>query len=426
MGQKFLSKHRLLASQYQVREILGAFLDEMEKGLAGQTSSLAMIPSYVPVPERAPQDEKIIVLDAGGTHFRTAVVRFDRDSVPRVENFTDHPMPGVDKEVDKEEFFDRIADYLKPVIKESRRLGFCFSYPALIDRQRDGQLLYWTKEIKAPGVVGEKILANLSRALDKRGLPRPTNMIILNDTVAALLAGVAATRFSMEYNYLGFILGTGTNIAYIESNGRIKKESGLPADGSMAINCESANFNKFSRGDIDLAFDETTAGPGRHVLEKMISGGYLGSLCYRVLEVASAEGVISAGAERKLKNLETLGTPFLSDILTGAPDIRSDFGEGGAGDLETVRTIISEVVERAAVLTAINMSAPIIRLAGNGSRKRKYSISADGSVYYKLHSYRERAEKHIAEILKPYDVEYKIVQVEEGPLIGAAVSGLVA
>ena len=28
-----------------------------------------MIPSYVSVPEKAPQDEKIVVLDAGGTHF---------------------------------------------------------------------------------------------------------------------------------------------------------------------------------------------------------------------------------------------------------------------------------------------------------------------------------------------------------------------
>lgn len=425
MCQEFLSRHRLLASQYHAPDILAAFLDEMEKGLAGRASSLAMIPSYVHVPKRAPQHEKIIVIDAGGTHFRTAVVRFDRQSVPRIEDFVDHPMPGVAKEVGRDEFFDLVVDYLEPVLKESRRLGFCFSYPALIDPQRDGQLLYWTKEIKAPGVVGEKILANLSRALDRRGLARPTNMIILNDTVASLLAGVTSTRFSTDYNYLGLILGTGTNIAYIESNARIRKEPALAAGGSMAINCESANFDKVERGDIDLAFDQTTASPGRHVLEKMISGGYLGGLCSRVLDAAAAEGVISQAANQKLKAVETLGTPFLSGLLAGAAGTDPNLADVAADELRTIRTILSGVVERAAVLTAINMAAPVIKSATDDRRKKKFCISADGSVYYKLYSFRERAEKHLAEILKPYGVEHQIVQVDEAPLIGAAVAGLV-
>ena len=39
MCQQFLSKHHLLASQYQAQDILTAFLDEMKKGLAGQPSS---------------------------------------------------------------------------------------------------------------------------------------------------------------------------------------------------------------------------------------------------------------------------------------------------------------------------------------------------------------------------------------------------
>lgn len=398
----------------------------MKRGLAGRPSSLAMIPSYVSVPDKAPRDEKIVVLDAGGTHFRTAVVRFDRDSVPRMDYFADHPMPGVAAEVSREEFFDLVVDYLRPALKESRRLGFCFSYPALIDPQRDGKLLCWTKEIKAPGVVGQKILANLSRALERRGLDRPANMVILNDTVASLLAGVTATGFSPEYNYLGFILGTGTNTAYIESNAEIKKERGLPAHESMAINCESANFNKLDRGDIDLALDQTTSSPSQYIFEKMISGAYLGSLCSRVLQAAAEEGVVSRAANALVEKLETLGTPFLSDILAGAPEIESDLADEAGRELETIRTILSEVVERAAVLTACNVAAPIVNLAEAGSRKKKYCVCADGSVFYRLHSFRARAEKHLTEILKPYGVEYKIAQVEDAPLIGAAVAGLVA
>jgi hexokinase len=98
----FLLKHRLLADQYGAEEIVAAFHSEMEKGLAGNQSSLAMIPSYISVPETPPKNQKIIVLDAGGTNFRTALVRFDKESVPHIDYFANNPMPGIDKEVTKE------------------------------------------------------------------------------------------------------------------------------------------------------------------------------------------------------------------------------------------------------------------------------------------------------------------------------------
>jgi hexokinase len=422
--RQFLSRHHLLAAQYDTKEIIAAFLSEMEKGLAGQESSLAMIPSFIPVPDKAPKDEKIIVLDAGGTNFRTALVRFDRESVPHIDYFTNNSMPGIDKEVDKESFFNQIGDFLKPVLAESGRLGFCFSYPTLIDRQRDGKLLYWTKEVKAPSIVGEKILAGVAAMLRKRGLPCPSSMLILNDTVSSLLAGVTATRFSPDYNYIGLILGTGTNTAYVESVANILKEKGLPKEGSMAINCESANFNKFIRGDLDLAYDATTSSPNRHVLEKMISGGYLGGLCYAILVAAAEEGVISQAAGQALRKSPPFGTPFLSTILSKGLNKEDRFRACPESDLTAMASIVAEVIDRAALLTAINIAAPVIKSARTGAKK-KYCISANGTMYFKLHSFKERAENYLAAILKPYSVDYKIVQIEEAPLIGTAVAGLV-
>ena len=126
---QFLLKHRLVSAQYDGKKIVKAFLNEMKKGLAGKESSLAMIPSYIPVPREAPKNEKIIVLDAGGTNFRTALIEFDRDSKPDITYFTNNPMPGSKKELNKKEFFDQIADNVRPILKESNRLGFCFSYP---------------------------------------------------------------------------------------------------------------------------------------------------------------------------------------------------------------------------------------------------------------------------------------------------------
>lgn len=421
--EEFLSKHRLLADQYSADTILSAFLDEMERGLAGRESSLAMIPSFIPLPEKAPKNEKIIVLDAGGTNFRTALIRFDEHSAPHIDFFINNPMPGIEKEISGDEFFGRIAEFIRPVLKESDRLGFCFSYPAAIDRQREGTLLYWTKEVKVPDVVGQKILSGLSRGLKKVGLACPEHMLILNDTVASLLAGVTATAFSPGYEYIGFILGTGTNTAYIEKNADITKEKDLPG-GCMAINCETANFNRIDRGDIDIACDSTTASPGKYVLEKMISGGYLGNLCHKTLLTAAAEGVLSPGMGGKLQRRESLGGPFIGTILSGSLDKEEGFTGSGAADLAAITEIVSAVVERAALLTAINMAAPVVKLAKARGGKR-YCIAVDGSVYYKLHSFRARAETHLDAILKPYGVEYKIAQIDDAPLIGTAVAGLV-
>lgn len=418
----FLLKHKLLASQYDVKEILNSFLEEMEKGLAGTESSLAMISSYISIPETAPKNKKIIALDAGGTNFRTTLIKFDEESNPHIEYFTNNPMPGMERQFSKEEFFNKIVEYIQPVLKESDRLGFCFSYPAVIDQQRDGTLLYWTKEVNAPEVVGEKILANLTKTLQQRSLPCPKSMVILNDTVASLLAGVTATQFSKEYNYIGFILGTGSNTSYLETNRNIKKEKGLVLNQYQAINVESANFNKFERGDIDQAFDQTTANPGKYILEKMISGGYLGNLCYKILLTAAEEGLLSSATSQKLLKLENLSTPFLSNIVSDSLNQQTCFDGCPDNDLLIIKSIITETVDRAALLTAINIAAAIFKSAKSSDTK-KYCVAADGSVYYKLYSFRERAEKYLDEILKTSGIEYKTIQIDDAPIIGSAVAG---
>jgi hexokinase len=394
----------------------------MEKGLSGQASCLAMIPSYIHVPSNAPKNENIIVIDAGGTNFRTALIRFDHESNPHTEYFSKTPMPGIEKELTREEFFNQIIDYIKPVLGKSNRLGFCFSYAFSIDRERDGTLLYWTKEIKAQEVVGEKILANLSKTLRQRNLPCPENMIIMNDTVASLLAGVSATNFSSEYDFIGFILGTGTNTSYIEANNNIKKEKNLLPEGSQIINVETGNFNKFLRSDIDEAFDKTTANSGTHVLEKMISGAYLGSLCYTILKTAATEGVISQLSMEVLEKIDALSNQDLNAALAGFLDQQAAFKDCSQKELTIIQKIISEIIERAALLTAVNISAAIIK-ASRVKKDKKYCISADGSVYYKLHSFRERAERYLHEIMKQYKLDFTIVKVDDAPILGAAVAG---
>ena len=138
---------------------------------------------------------------------------------------------------------------------------------------------------------------------------------LLNDTVATLLAGKSLACIGRFESYVGFILGTGTNTAYVERNLNITKRNDLPAAGSMAINVESGNFGKCPRGLLDEEFDASTVNPGYNAFEKMISGAYLGGLCLAVLKAASREELISQKAGQWITSLPGLSTAEVSDFL---------------------------------------------------------------------------------------------------------------
>jgi hexokinase len=118
-------------------------------------------------------------------------------------------MPGTESEISAEAFYEAFADFLMPVVEASETIGFCFSYPAEIMPDCDARLIHWTKQIKVPSVVGTLIGSGLQEQLAKRGFKRKA--VILNDTVATLLAGKSAGVAKDYSAYVGFILGTGTN-----------------------------------------------------------------------------------------------------------------------------------------------------------------------------------------------------------------------
>ena len=232
----FLDKYKMSASSYETDSMLNYFISEMEEGLAGKDSSLAMLNSYISADNDVPANKPVIVLDAGGTNLRVCILTFDEHGKASIDHFSKYPMPGIAHELSKKEFYDTISTYLEPVIDKADSIGFCFSYPTEVSPEKDGKLLYWTKEVKVPQVVGEYTGAGLLEALAAKG-HRNKKVVLLNDTVACLLAGKAVGQQRQCSGYIGFILGTGTNTAYVESNAKIGKIEAL--EGSQVINVES-------------------------------------------------------------------------------------------------------------------------------------------------------------------------------------------
>jgi hexokinase len=359
-----------------------------------------------------------------------AVIHFDENKRLVTEDFKNYPMPGSKGEISKEEFFETMADYIQPVLHRSSKISFCFSYPAEIMPDKDGKLIKFSKEVKVRDVKGALLGKNLIKVFEKRGFTSGKSIIVLNDTVATLLAGKAASPERVFDGYIGFILGTGTNICYAEKCENITKAPELAVkDGSILINMESGGYSKVPRGQIDMEFDNDTVNPGDHVFEKTISGAYQGGLMLAVIRKAVHEGLFSAGAAERLNNIKELASKEIDDFLyypygdnvLGKCFLKSD----GNDDRVTLFLLIDNIFERIAKFVTFSLTA-VIEKTGRGTDPLKpVCITADGSTFYKSKLFRGKLDYYI----KTYTNEKKgiyceFVKVDNGTLIGTAIAGL--
>jgi hexokinase len=424
----FLKDNGMYHEDIDMDKLCEIFSDQMHSGLAGEDSSLAMIPTYIEVGGDIPTGERVIVLDAGGTNFRVAAVHFDRLGKPVIENYIQKPMPGLDKEACKEEFFGTIVEYMAGVIDASDSIGFCFSYPTEILPNRDGRLIRFCKEVKAKEVEGELIGRNLVTAIKAAGYKGDKRTVILNDTVATLLAGMSASGEKKFAGYVGFILGTGSNCCYIESNHNITKTSDLDPGKEQIVNVESGSFGKAPRGAIDLQLDESTLDPGKYTFEKMFSGGYLGSLCLKALQEACKQGLFSRTVSAELLRTEGLQTKDVNSFMRypqGDNPLAVSCRGRTSQDRAAVWYVLDGFIERAALVVAAMLSSVVIETDKGSDPCEPVCITAEGTTFYELKSLKEKIEDYLRSFLQDkHGRFFEFVHVEDATLIGAAIAGL--
>jgi hexokinase len=421
----WLKKQMVSAEAYDTGELLHNFMLEMEKGLDGEASSLAMIPAYVGTHGKVESGRRVAVIDAGGTNLRICMAEFSDGGKIELSGFSKQAMPGRDEEISAARFYAVLADALEPIKDGFDCIGFCFSYPATIMPDFDGRLLHWTKEIKIPELVGKHIGAGLIQALEERGIAGK-KVVVLNDTVAALLAGLAQGQQFGASSYIGFILGTGTNTAYVEDNANIGKLDGYLGAGSQVINVESGGFGAFKRGPLDLQLDARSENPGGHVFEKTISGVYMGAITLELLQALIPEGIFSDTAAAALSIMNELSTIHIDNL---AADNGRDIGVLGSEaftdpDRGIMKTVFSAVVDRAALLTAVNILAAVVKGGAGQDAAHPVCVNIDGSTYYKTFQLADKVQAHLATMLAERGLHIRCVQVDDAPIVGAAIAGL--
>lgn len=423
--QEFLERHMLDADLISMDSLCDMFIGEMKNGLAGRPSSLAMIPSFCSPDARPKPGETVIVIDAGGTNLRTCLVTFDNNLKPVISEFNKGRMPGIDREVSAAEFFSLIADEAERLIDRSDRIGFCFSYAAEILPDHDGIPQAFSKEIKAPEVLGKHIGKELLAELGRRGHDVSSKkIIILNDTVTTLLAARADSNAASYDGCVGFILGTGTNTAYIEKAGNITKvDASVFGSEYQIINVESGCLD-ISLGDIDRDFLASTNQPDNYKLEKMISGAYLGPLAYMVIRRAMSEGLFSnvfCDGFSQLSGLTTIElSRFLSDdeacLLYGCASKEEDY--------DTLMEILGSFIARAAKLTAANLAAAVLITGFGKDEDHPVLINADGTTFHMTACLKSYTTEYLDAFLADKGRRAVLTQIENSPVIGSAVGAL--
>ncbi|MBN2810316.1 MAG: hexokinase [Spirochaetales bacterium] len=435
----FLGRHNFQAGGPSVNSIIQTMMYDMEEGLLrdpsnppAQGPSMDMIPTWAVPPKSSPKNKSVIVIDAGGTNFRSCLVTFDANGTPTISDMEKKAMPATDREYSKKEFFETIASFLDHLKNKADRIGFCFSYAMSITPEGDGKVIQFSKEIKAKEVIGSLVGESLSDALVERGWNRPKKVVLLNDTTAALLAGASAATNGKEYDsYVGFILGTGMNAAYIESGAIPKIASlGAPAPESQIIVCESGKCNKVARSDFDAVLDNSTNSPGLYGYEKMCSGAYLGPVSRLALVEAAKEGLFSSAVSAKLAAVDTLELKDMDQFFYGPYRTDTKLGAilaaGNEADRETAFRLLDAFVERSARLAAANIAAAIIKSGKGTSPVRPVSVLCEGTTFLRTHNLRERVTGYLNQALtEERGIWYEIVTMENAVTLGSAVAGLI-
>lgn len=423
--RQFIWEQGLALGSIQIDSIIDNFITQMNK--TSHSNSLAMLPSFLHMPTSLEVGKTFIAIDAGGSNLRCALISFSLENNQyqyTIEKESHHAMPGTQGKLSAADFFEALYLCLEPFLEFSNIIGFCFSYPCEISDSLDGKLLRWTKEVNAPEVENLWIAQQLNRLIEHKGKTQK-KIILLNDTVSSLLSIKLQTHKPVNliensthhYAHIGLILGTGTNCAFTETK---HKE---------VINIESGAYNGIKNTPCDALLDMQSLNPNEYAFEKKIAGRYLGSLCLALLNIAASQGLLSEVCSASIRsfskiNKNTLKTERLNELLGETTE--NHIFKTKEQDLTTIRFLINAVIERAALLSSIQLFAIskkiVLDLNLDKEQTLHVDINIEGSTYYQLKGYQEKITHKLNELMLREGISYQLLQTENASLLGAAIA----
>ena len=372
-------------------------LSDMERGLTSGGAEEAMIKAGSAAVRTINTGESAIVIDAGGTNFRSSLVTKTESGI-EISDFEKTKMPAIDRELNKHEFYKAIADKIARLKDRADKISFCFSYAMAITEDGDGKIIRFSKEVKAPQAIGTYLGKELLAELKMQGWKKIKKINVLNDTTALLLSSfVDSSHPSSWSSRLAFILGTGMNSAYIHNKRIIVTECGM--------------FSDLPQSDFDLAVCKKTTLPQQSLLEKMSSGAYLGDLAYEMLKTACSENEFSTQFCKTFSNFKYIATADFDGLFSTDRQTRltSLCESGTEADQQLLKKMITAIITRSAYLSAEAISAAILS-ADKEKEDSSVCITCNGSTFWKTPLLKEKVESRLKELLS---TDFEIIQIDD-------------
>jgi len=416
----------------QSAKIIKDFHSEMARGLKGLKSSLKMIPAYVDKPTGKEKGEFISV-DLGGTNLR--ILRLGLKGQGKIARLGERKVVLEKKYTGGtgRQLFDFLAKNIKNFLREEKidlrkeaELGFTFSFPVKQTGVASGILLHWTKDFSAKDVVDSDVVYLLNSSLKKQGLDNVKIGVLVNDTVGTLVT----QSYKDPDCDVALILGTGTNACYREENSEISKWIAPQTKTKHSIvNIEWGNFNKLKTTVYDRLLDKQSENPGYQILEKMVSGMYLGEISRLVIMDLINRKILFGGKRPALLETKKI---FQSEYMSLIENDRSEdlfvterllkkIGvlNSNKKDRTLVKKICQLVASRAAHISAATLAAVIVKT--DPALSFRHVVAVDGSVYEKYPGFSANMHSALKKIFKQRSSRVKMVLTKDGSGTGAAI-----
>lgn len=382
------------------------FTKELEDALVDPSkTSLKMLPSFLNIPT-GEETGTYLALDFGGTNVRILKIKIWKQGNYKILKKTEYPLKVegkfdfTAKTATGEDLFDFIAKLIELTLEGSTDkilLGHTFSFPSEQLDLENAKLISWTKEFQTQGVEGVNVTELLSNALLKRNLTNVKPVAIINDTVATLLAGA----YTHANALIGSIYATGHNTCYLEPNYNSEP---------MILNLESGGFSKIEQNTYDKLLDKASEKPGEQLLEKAVSGRYIGELYSLVLKSALGSEENFAFTSLDLCN------------IAQNTDVKRIIKDKTAYEIQDKdeENLFVKLANNILTRSASYISATFLGIYYH--IKKLPVIGIDGSLYSK----NQFLQDIINENLKKAGGNIRSFKVDDGSALGAAIAAAIA
>ncbi|KAJ5495581.1 Glucokinase [Penicillium diatomitis] len=362
------------------------------------------LPTYVTNVPTGTEKGRFLAIDLGGSNCRVSMADLHGDSTFTVVQSKHEVSAAVMVNQRYRPLFDFIAQKLAEFLDRHLdrrstspyRLGFTFSFTCEQESLRSGRLIHWDKGWDIPEAIGRDPCVMLQESIDRMGLPVRV-AVLANDSVGTLLT--RAYTSGRDVSTLGAVIfGTGTNAAYVEKVRNLQRlrMKSFGGDGIMVVNTEWGSLDDemavLPRTVLDDQLDAASVDPGCQMLEKRVSGMYLGEILRLATRRLVETGALDMSAELGSCLLvhHAIDSSLLSQLATAGDNVGEvihclektlSVKKVSPRDARSIQMIAEAITRRAARLAGASIAAVIIQ-SGRLQSPAKSSAAVKSKTEY--------------------------------------------